>query len=80
MANVVNKGPNFATAEFKKGVVELVNASGLPCCITRMVLAELADEIKAIEQNQIQQEAAEWLSGQEPKIEDPAKSEKGDQK
>lgn len=64
--NEQNIGVNYAAAEFRRDLVDRMNASGLPVCIVRMIFAELTSQLYKMEQAQIEQERTKYQSGQQP--------------
>ena len=54
-------GINAATADFRERLVELINQSGLPCCVVRGELTEVLNTVRTEEVRQIaaEREAAQ---------------------
>lgn len=50
------KGINTGTKDFENGVTSLINSSGLPPCILRLVLEKLLSQICEIEAHIVEQE------------------------
>lgn len=58
-------GVNFATAKLREILVEDINDSGLPICITRCVLEDVLRQAKELEKEQIEKERAQYEAEKE---------------
>lgn len=57
---MASKGINFAVAEFENTIAQLVNTSGLPVSVVRLIFQRICGELSEIEKNQASVEQAEF--------------------
>ena len=60
-----NKPISLVIDDFKKNLAKTVNESGLPLCITEMVIKELYDEAKEFARQQLAMDKKEYAEHQE---------------
>jgi len=63
-------GINYAADKFRKDLVDITNRSGLPVCVTKLIVRELLEELTRLERQQIEAEAK--MEQQESGAETPA--------
>lgn len=61
----MQKGINFAAAEFEDKLTQLINTSGLPACVIRLIITKLYDQIIRQEAALVEKEKAEFLANEE---------------
>lgn len=52
----MDKGFNLRVEEFRQGLIDTINGSGMPVTVARMVLSELLSETIRLEQAQVERE------------------------
>lgn len=56
----MEKGINLTILEFKKGIINNVNAAGLPISVVSLVLSNILDEVNRQEQYTLATELSEY--------------------
>ena len=70
----MDKGFNLRVEEFRRGLVDIINGSGMPVTVARMVLSELLSETLRLEQAQVERER-QRLRAEEKLAEDAEEAE-----
>ena len=59
------KGINLTVSDFEKKMIQVINESGLPVCVIRMVITKLLGQVKEIEEKTLEDELRAYRSSTE---------------
>lgn len=72
---MASKGINFAVAELENTLAQVINISGLPVCVVRLIFQRCLNELVEIEKNQATVEQSEYQDALAAELAQPQKQE-----